>query len=111
MSSKLSPAHQKEFGVSADVVVSAPGRVNLIGEHTDYNEGLCLPLALPEATSMALTVAGGDSAKAHSVNFSETTSWSRRSKPEEHWTDYIVGTYYILDQAGYDVPLANISVM
>ena len=41
------------FGYSPDGVWSAPGRVNVIGEHTDYNEGLCLPLALPNRTYAA----------------------------------------------------------
>lgn len=36
----------KEFGVNADVCVCAPGRVNLIGEHTDYNEGFVLPMVI-----------------------------------------------------------------
>lgn len=111
MNTNLSNAHNKAFGVDADVVVSAPGRVNLIGEHTDYNEGLCLPLALPEVTSMALTVTDGPSAKAHSVNFGDTAEWQRTSKPAEHWTDYIVGTYFVLERAGHDVPLTNISIM
>ena len=55
MNCSLSTVHEEQFGVKPDVVVSAPGRVNLIGEHTDYNQGLCLPVALPEKTSMALT--------------------------------------------------------
>ncbi|XP_014214657.1 galactokinase-like [Copidosoma floridanum] len=43
----------KEFGVAATVCVCAPGRVNLIGEHTDYNEGFVLPMALPVVTVIA----------------------------------------------------------
>ena len=39
------------------LVASAPGRVNLIGEHTDYNGGLCLPVALPQRTTVTLVAA------------------------------------------------------
>jgi galactokinase len=42
------------FGVEADGVWAAPGRVNLIGEHVDYNGGVCLPMALPQRTFVAL---------------------------------------------------------
>uniref|UniRef100_UPI003564CD27 galactokinase family protein n=1 Tax=Nocardioides sp. TaxID=35761 RepID=UPI003564CD27 len=41
---------RQAFGRDCSVVARAPGRVNLIGEHTDYNAGPCLPLALPHAT-------------------------------------------------------------
>ncbi len=49
------------FDAQPDGVWSAPGRVNLIGEHTDYNGGLCLPIDLPHRTYVALrAVEGGD---------------------------------------------------
>ena len=43
-----------QFGYPPDLVGRAPGRVNLMGEHTDYNQGLCLPIALPHATYAAI---------------------------------------------------------
>jgi galactokinase len=47
-------AFAQTFGYQADLVGRAPGRVNLMGEHTDYNRGLCLPIALPHATYAAI---------------------------------------------------------
>ena len=46
----------ERYGREPDGVWSAPGRVNLIGEHTDYNGGLCLPIALPHRTFAAAAV-------------------------------------------------------
>ena len=43
-------AFARHFGQEADLVASAPGRVNLIGEHTDYNEGFVLPMAVERRT-------------------------------------------------------------
>ncbi len=45
----------RAYDAAPAVVTLAPGRVNLIGEHTDYNGGLCLPIALPHATYAAAT--------------------------------------------------------
>ena len=47
-------AFRKAFGYDPDGVWAAPGRVNLIGEHTDYNEGLVLPFAIAERTEAAI---------------------------------------------------------
>lgn len=110
MNRSLSTVHEEQFGVKPDVVVSAPGRVNLIGEHTDYNQGLCLPVALPEKTSMTLTPSDHEQGRAFSVNFDDEADWSVGDQPRNHWTDYIVGTYTILAREGFDVPLADISV-
>lgn len=52
--SALTRAFQERFGASPDGLWRAPGRVNLIGEHTDYNEGLVLPFAIDRATTVAV---------------------------------------------------------
>jgi len=52
---QVAEAFQRDLGVSPAGVWAAPGRVNLIGEHTDYNGGLCLPIALPHSTFVAAT--------------------------------------------------------
>ncbi len=54
MSARVSTAFEAAVGRRPERVAMAPGRVNLIGEHTDYNAGLCLPVALPHATYAAL---------------------------------------------------------
>ena len=51
----LAQAFSEAFGSPPAGVWSAPGRVNLIGEHTDYNAGLCLPIALPHRTYAAVS--------------------------------------------------------
>ena len=47
-------AHRRRWGLP-DLVVRAPGRVNLIGKHTDYNDGFALPMALPLDTAIAMS--------------------------------------------------------
>ena len=45
---------QKVFGTNPETQASAPGRVNLLGEHTDYNDGFVLPTAIPQRTTVQL---------------------------------------------------------
>jgi galactokinase len=77
-----------------DVVASAPGRVNLIGEHLDYNGGRCLPIAIPHRTTV--TAAPADDGQL-SVT-SGGSSWSALPvERAEGWAGYVVGVLWALD--------------
>jgi galactokinase len=56
--SRVEASFSDAFGLPPGGVWSAPGRVNLMGEHTDYNAGLCLPIALPQRTYAAVRLRG-----------------------------------------------------
>jgi len=60
------------FGRPPEATAQAPGRVNLLGEHTDYQGGFVLPCAIPQQTTVALARSGRESHRLHSVNFGET---------------------------------------
>ena len=55
LAASTAAAFAAAYGAQPEVVARAPGRVNLIGEHTDYNAGPCLPVALPHATYAAVS--------------------------------------------------------
>jgi galactokinase len=78
----------------------APGRVNLIGEHTDYNEGFVLPMALAQGTLVAAGVRPDRRARAHSVNVTETLEFDLDDPgPPQRgsWLDYVEGTAQVLE--------------
>lgn len=83
----------------------APGRVNLIGEHTDYNDGLCLPFALPMGTTVRLTPRDDDRVVAHSreAGHWEATLQEIRASSVEGWASYVAGVLWALDRDGVDV--------
>jgi len=80
-------------GAPATQIVRSPGRVNLIGEHTDYNDGFVLPLAIDRATWMALRPRTDDTVALHSADFNEAAQFTlgdwRRGGPE--WSEYAKG--------------------
>jgi galactokinase len=88
---------EKHFGVGPTWVVAAPGRVNLIGEHTDYNAGFVFPLAIERyvviAAARGQTGAGGDKVRAHSALLDKSAefSLSELEPARKDWTSYIRG--------------------
>lgn len=97
----------------ADVVGVAPGRVNLIGEHTDYNRGLCLPLALPHATYVAMAVRNDDRLRVASAQADAPwTGRVDRAGPGEvsGWAAYVGGVLWALRQEGWPIPGLDVYV-
>jgi galactokinase len=87
----------------SELVASAPGRVNVIGEHTDYNGGLCLPVALPQRTSVSLVPRTDLVLSLSSAQEDSTWEGSVEDRPKG-WTAYVAGVVSVLRESGYDVP-------
>lgn len=95
------------FGGEPAGVWAAPGRVNVIGEHTDYNAGLCLPVALAHRTYVALRPRPDGVVRL--VSAQEPTAWEGRLADVgpgtvQGWAAYAVGVAWALREAGLDVP-------
>jgi galactokinase len=90
-----------------DVIGRAPGRVNLIGEHTDYNAGLCLPIALPQSTTAAVAGRSDGALRVRSTWVPEPwegTLDALSPGAEQGWAAYVVGVVWAMRQGGLDVP-------
>ncbi len=101
------------YGTDAEVVARAPGRVNLIGEHTDYNAGLCLPLALPHATYAA--VSSRDDGRVRISSRQDETPWEGTVDglgpgAVSGWATYVAGVLWALRESGHDVPGLDVHV-
>lgn len=110
---ELAALHFQSFNVPPQVY-RAPGRVNLIGEHTDYCEGFVLPAAIEFATLVAISQRSDGRVVAHSVNLNERVDKtvtefidhaSLRSGRELEWSDYPAGVLWALQQHG--IPIDN----
>jgi galactokinase len=91
----------------------APGRVNLIGEHTDYNDGFVLPAALDLATYVAIAPRRDSLIRVHSVNLDADVSFDLAApqRPSHDWTDYIRGVAVELSRSGYQLRGADLAVL
>lgn len=102
MLSSLQQSFYSLFDDAPAFLVRAPGRVNLIGEHTDYNEGFVLPMALEHSVWIALRPRADGLVRLYSVEFQEWITFSiARLERERGWGEYVKGVAWALQEAGY----------
>ena len=94
---------EERYGTCKGVgLARAPGRVNIIGEHTDYNEGYVLPIAIGQNTLVAFRPNGSRMVNAYSMTKEEATGFSldeRKTDAIPHWASYVAGVAYALQDA------------
>ena len=111
LAAEVRSAFATAFGSSPEVVGQAPGRVNLIGEHTDYNRGLVLPVALPHATYAAVARRSDDVVRISSAENSSPWTGSLASLASaDGWAGYAAGVLWALREAGVEVPGVDVMV-
>ena len=91
------------FSVDPAFVVRAPGRVNLIGEHTDYNDGFVLPMAIDRAIWIALRPRDDGHVRVTSLDYETTSEFALDvlEKTDAGWAEYLKGVAWSLQEAGY----------
>ena len=103
---KVTELFKQAYGTEPDGVWAAPGRVNLIGEHTDYNAGLCLPIALPHRTFVALKPR--EDAQVRIISdiapdrIEQADLDGLKARGVDGWAAYPVGVAWALREAGFD---------
>jgi len=109
---QLLEAFQARFGTAANIY-RAPGRVNLIGEHTDYNDGFVLPAAIEFYCWVAAAARKDGKVAIYSENFNETVEASLDSLTplgKKHWSNYPLAVAWVLRQAGKPLTGANLYI-
>jgi galactokinase len=102
------------FGGKPTAVVRAPGRVNLIGEHTDYNDGYVLPVAIDRSVLVAAAPRDDRQVVIHALDFSESATFSLDAIEHDQaktWSNYQRGVAYFLEERGIKLPGLNAVVV
>src|SRR5215467_2100054 len=108
----LAERFERAFG-SKPRIFRAPGRVNLIGEHTDYNDGFVMPSAIGFYTWIAANPRSDKILHVRSEEFHETLDLSLldlAGPPRRHWSDFVRGVAAMLLEAGYKVNGTNLII-
>ncbi|MCX5381966.1 galactokinase [Streptomyces sp. NBC_00083] len=110
--SEVALAFRELYGYEPDGVWAAPGRVNLIGEYTDFNEGFVMPLALPHTAVAAVALRSDGVLRLHSADIEGPVVELRTDELEPRsgagWAAYPAGVVWALREAGHDVKGADV---
>ena len=108
----IEQAFQKAYGTKPEVVVRAPGRVNLIGEHTDYNDGFVLPAAIDRTITYAGRRRTDRCVRAYSSDFQASVDFrlDEVQKDTQHtWSNFLRGVSKFLEEDGHRLSGADIA--
>ena len=111
---KAETAFISQFGAEAEIIVRAPGRVNIIGEHTDYNHGYVLPMAIEGETVIVARRRPDRTLNAYATNMKRATRLDldhRARNPRESWGDYVIGVADELAKLGKPLVGADLLIM
>ncbi|MGH7483392.1 MAG: galactokinase [Longimicrobiales bacterium] len=101
MRDAIARAFSERFGAPPEFIVRAPGRVNLIGEHTDYNDGFVLPLAIDHAAWIALRARPDREVHIRSDAYDEEACFRLdRLERGSGWTEYVKGVAWAIENSG-----------
>lgn len=112
----LRAMHVARFATEPQWLASAPGRVNLIGDHTDYTEGFALPFAINRYTVVSATARSGPAGEVTVYStLADNTVTLQLGEPiavpgDTQWHDYVRGLLNLLQAQGFDVPALSICV-
>lgn len=107
---------REKFGSAPAHVVRAPGRVNLLGEHVDYNDGFVLPAAIDRATYIAFSSSDSDQTRLVAADFDQESSFSPHTIPSRtqmdgsplpEWAQYPAGVMWTLSEEHLATPSMN----
>jgi len=105
LQSRIIKAFRTRYAAAPSFLVRAPGRVNLIGEHTDYNDGFVLPMAIDRAVWIALRPRQDQQVDCFSLDLQTRVHFSLDSFQQggEDWGEYLKGLAWVMQEAGMDL--------
>jgi galactokinase len=112
---KVNSGFEQAFLKKADFVIKAPGRVNLIGEHTDYNDGFVLPCAIEYATVVAVSARTDNHVNVIALDYEGESDEFNLDEPikfveNKMWANYVRGVVSELIKRGYSLKGCNIAI-
>ena len=115
MEQRLLAAFINAFDGAPSLWVQAPGRVNLIGEHTDYNDGFVLPCAIDTGTLLAIRPRTDRLVRVLATDYGRAVDEFRTDQPiarhpRKPWANYVRGVLSVLQARGLDLPGANVAI-
>ncbi len=104
---------QRQFGAAPTLIARAPGRVNLIGEHTDYNDGYVFPIAIERDTLVAAHPRADRQVRLYSVTLRRASQWSLdaiATSADQPWSNYVRGLTRFLQEDGVTLAGADLAI-